>query len=58
MSLIEIFVLFQGDSGGPLVAGQYQIGIASYVRPCALGSPDVFARVYSFLDWIEQHSSL
>ncbi|XP_063984407.1 chymotrypsin-2-like [Diachasmimorpha longicaudata] len=41
-----------GDSGGPLVSKGYQIGIVSYGLPCALGSPDVFTRVYSFVDWI------
>ncbi|KAL2740060.1 chymotrypsin-2-like [Vespula squamosa] len=44
-----------GDSGGPLVANGVQIGIVSYGHPCALGSPDVFTRVYSFLDWIQNN---
>ncbi|XP_035742485.1 chymotrypsin-2 [Vespa mandarinia] len=44
-----------GDSGGPLVANGVQIGIVSYGYPCAVGSPDVFTRVYSFLDWIQEN---
>ncbi|XP_015111411.1 chymotrypsin-2 [Diachasma alloeum] len=41
-----------GDSGGPLVSKGYQIGLVSYGLPCARGSPDVFTRVYSFVNWI------
>nr|P00769.1 RecName: Full=Chymotrypsin-2; AltName: Full=Chymotrypsin II [Vespa crabro] len=44
-----------GDSGGPLVANGVQIGIVSYGHPCAVGSPNVFTRVYSFLDWIQKN---
>ncbi|XP_017782136.1 PREDICTED: chymotrypsin-1-like [Nicrophorus vespilloides] len=44
-----------GDSGGPLVAGGKQIGIVSWGRPCGIGFPDVFTRVYSYLDWIEKN---
>ncbi|XP_043283176.1 transmembrane protease serine 9-like [Venturia canescens] len=43
-----------GDSGGPLVAGDSQVGIVSFGRPCAKGYPDVYTRVYKFVDWIEQ----
>ncbi|MBB4680657.1 S1 family serine peptidase [Crossiella cryophila] len=35
----------QGDSGGPLEVGGRLAGIVSWVLPCALGYPDVFARV-------------
>nr|XP_022900144.1 chymotrypsin-2-like [Onthophagus taurus] len=44
----------QGDSGGPLLrrGTNIQLGIASWVIPCARGWPDVFARVSSFLPWI------
>lgn len=46
----------QGDSGGPLVdANGVQVGIVSWGKPCALGYPDVFTRVYSFLTWIKQN---
>ncbi|XP_017776209.1 PREDICTED: chymotrypsin-2-like [Nicrophorus vespilloides] len=45
-----------GDSGGPLVDTYgYQVGIVSWAIPCAVGYPDVFTRVYSFLDWIQTH---
>lgn len=45
----------QGDSGGPLVANGVQVGIVSYGYPCAIGHPDVFTRVYSFLNWIKEN---
>nr|XP_012225381.1 PREDICTED: chymotrypsin-1-like [Linepithema humile] len=41
-----------GDSGGPLVSNQTQIGIVSWGRPCAVGYPDVYTRVTSFVPWI------
>ncbi|XP_036138349.1 chymotrypsin-1-like [Monomorium pharaonis] len=41
-----------GDSGGPLVANGAQIGIVSFGNPCALGLPDVYTRVSSFVPWI------
>lgn len=46
-----------GDSGGPLVTGERGrfviIGVLSFGEPCARpGSPDVFGRVTSALDWI------
>ncbi|XP_014471749.1 PREDICTED: serine protease 53-like [Dinoponera quadriceps] len=44
-----------GDSGGPLVVGDVQVGIVSFGRPCAVGYPDVFTRVFSFKQWIEQN---
>ncbi|XP_046487349.1 chymotrypsin-2-like [Neodiprion pinetum] len=44
-----------GDSGGPLVADGVQVGIVSWGTPCAVGEPDVFARVWSFIDWINEN---
>ncbi|KAF5287776.1 hypothetical protein FQA39_LY15712 [Lamprigera yunnana] len=44
-----------GDSGGPLVANEKQIGIASWVYPCAEGYPDVFTKVSAHTDWIADH---
>ncbi|XP_071567331.1 chymotrypsin-1 [Temnothorax nylanderi] len=41
-----------GDSGGPLVANGVQIGIVSFGNPCALGYPDVYTRVSSFVSWV------
>lgn len=46
--------MFQGDSGGPLVADGVQIGIVSFGRPCAIGKPDVFTRVFTFLNFITE----
>ncbi|CAK9804052.1 unnamed protein product [Anthophora quadrimaculata] len=41
-----------GDSGGPLVVGNLQVGIVSFGQPCAVGKPDVYTRVSSFVSWI------
>ncbi|XP_036150679.1 chymotrypsin-1 [Monomorium pharaonis] len=41
-----------GDSGGPLVIDGIQIGIVSFGFPCAVGLPDVYTKVTSFLNWI------
>ncbi|XP_045501904.1 chymotrypsin-2-like [Colias croceus] len=43
-----------GDSGGPLIADDEIIGIVSFnAKPCGQDYPDVFAKVYSFVDWIK-----
>ncbi|KAF2881835.1 hypothetical protein ILUMI_24336 [Ignelater luminosus] len=42
----------KGDSGGPLVYNGKQIGIVSWALPCALGYPDVYTRVSSYIEWI------
>ncbi|XP_029171300.1 chymotrypsin-1-like [Nylanderia fulva] len=44
-----------GDSGSPLVVNGTQVGIVSYGRPCAIGYPDVYTRVSSFVPWIIQN---
>ncbi|XP_051169919.1 chymotrypsin-2-like [Leptopilina boulardi] len=44
-----------GDSGGPLASNGTQIGIVSYGKPCALGYPDVYTKVYGYLDWIQKN---
>lgn len=44
-----------GDSGGPLVANGTQIGVVSWGYPCAKGKPDVFTRVFKYLDWIKEN---
>ncbi|XP_071561325.1 chymotrypsin-1-like [Temnothorax nylanderi] len=41
-----------GDSGGPLISNGVQIGVTSWVAPCALGYPDVYADVYYHLNFI------
>ncbi|XP_033232030.1 uncharacterized protein LOC117183008 [Belonocnema kinseyi] len=48
-----------GDSGGPLVkevdGTPVQVGIVSWgVQPCGNGSPSVYTRVASFVDWINE----
>lgn len=42
----------QGDSGGPLIANGRQIGITSWVVPCAAGEPDAYANVPTLRSWI------
>lgn len=46
-----------GDSGGPLVASGAVIGLVSWGRPCAIGYPDVFTRVSSFVPWIQSNAT-
>ncbi|XP_015186215.1 PREDICTED: chymotrypsin-1-like [Polistes dominula] len=46
-----------GDSGSPLVLDGVQIGLASWVTPCAKGFPDVHTKIYSYIDWIKSHIS-
>ncbi|XP_011505258.1 PREDICTED: chymotrypsin-2-like [Ceratosolen solmsi marchali] len=41
-----------GDSGGPLINNNTLIGISSINSPCASGDPDVYVRVYTFLEFI------
>ncbi|CAF4837115.1 unnamed protein product [Pieris macdunnoughi] len=43
----------QGDSGGALIEKGEAVGVASYNLPCAYAVPDVFTRVYEYLDWIK-----
>ncbi|KAF2882710.1 hypothetical protein ILUMI_23443 [Ignelater luminosus] len=45
-----------GDSGGPLTHNGEQHGVVSWsVKPCTIkGYPGVYARVVSYVDWIEQ----
>ncbi|XP_011062186.1 PREDICTED: chymotrypsin-1-like [Acromyrmex echinatior] len=38
--------VFQGDSGGPLICDGVQVGVTSWVAPCAKGYPDVYTDVY------------
>lgn len=51
----------QGDSGGPLTYTEgnntYLVGVTSFVssRGCDSGAPSGFARVTSFLSWIESN---
>ncbi|XP_046643311.1 venom serine protease-like isoform X2 [Daphnia pulicaria] len=53
----------QNDSGGPAVIELLddakcrfmQVGVVSYGDECAKGTPGVYAKVSSFLPWIEEH---
>ncbi|KAJ8950732.1 hypothetical protein NQ318_011223 [Aromia moschata] len=46
-----------GDSGSPLVVDGVQIGIASFIgnELCAAGSITSYARISSYVNWINQH---
>ncbi|CAK1548137.1 unnamed protein product [Leptosia nina] len=48
----------QGDSGGPLARNGEVVGLASWVIPCGRGRPDVFTRVYSYVDWIKEKTGI
>ncbi|KAF2882712.1 hypothetical protein ILUMI_23445 [Ignelater luminosus] len=45
-----------GDSGGPLTYNGVQHGVVSWsVKPCTVkGYPGVYARVVSYVDWINK----
>nr|AXF35733.1 serine protease 5 [Holotrichia oblita] len=46
--------LCYGDSGSPLLqtSDHSQVGIVSAGDPCALGSPDIYVRISSYVPWI------
>lgn len=48
-----------GDSGGPLVQASdlAQLGVVSFGIACAQGAPDVYARVSSYVSWIQNNIS-
>jgi len=48
-------ITLQGDSGSALLANGVQIGIASFVIPCARGISDKFAKVSAYRDWLKEH---
>lgn len=39
-----------------MVTNGTQIGIASFVRLCGVGLPDVYTRVSAFKDWIIENT--
>lgn len=51
--------LCHGDAGNPLVLNGRLVGIALWdvhkSAPCALGKPDQYTRISSYLDWIKNH---
>lgn len=46
-----------GDSGGPLVLNNILVGAVSWGFPCAIGRPDVYARISSFVAWIQANAT-
>ena len=53
--IIVFLKCLQGDSGGPLVVDDVQVGVVSFGKPCARGVPDVYTRVYNYVDWINDN---
>lgn len=47
-----------GDSGGPLASDGRLIGVVSWGLPCAHGVPDVFTRLSTFAQWIQEVSGV
>lgn len=47
-----------GDSGGPLVDGNRLIGLVSWCVDYAIGRPDVFTRISSYVPWIIDNTGL
>lgn len=46
-----------GDSGGPLVANGVLVGLVSFGRPYAIGFPDIFTRISSYVDLIQENAT-
>lgn len=44
------------DLGGPLNVDNELVGIASFGEPCATGVADVYTRVYSYVQWINENA--
>lgn len=56
---IIIFVfLLQGDSGSGIIRGNEIAGVVSRGAPCAVGYPDVYTSIYTFLPWVRQKMTL
>lgn len=46
-----------GDYGGPLVVNNVLIGVVSWMMPCAIGYPDVYTRISSYIEWIQSNAT-
>ncbi|XP_011504864.1 PREDICTED: chymotrypsin-2-like [Ceratosolen solmsi marchali] len=61
MSIMELMCVFErkgigacyGDSGSPLVSNGEFVGIGARVFDCAVGIPDIYTRVYPYVDFIK-----
>lgn len=51
--------LCHGDSGNPLISNGQLVGIALWdvpePLPCAIGKPDQYTRISSYISWIKYH---
>ncbi|KAF2884955.1 hypothetical protein ILUMI_21232 [Ignelater luminosus] len=43
------------DPGGPLIADGKQVGIVSLSELCDIRYPDVYAKIFSYIDWIARN---
>lgn len=46
-----------GDYGSPLVINDVLVGVVSWGYHCGIGSPDVYTRVSSYIDWIQANAT-
>ncbi|CAK9818840.1 unnamed protein product [Anthophora plagiata] len=45
------------NAGDPLTVNDEQIGIVSYSKPCTINYPDIYIRIYPYLDWIDNYTN-
>lgn len=54
--------LCHGDSGNPLIFKDQLVGIALWdvveSSPCAIGKPDQYTRISSYISWIKNHANV
>ncbi|XP_011504799.1 PREDICTED: chymotrypsin-1-like [Ceratosolen solmsi marchali] len=43
-----------GDSGNPLILDGKLAGLVSVMHPCALGTPDIYTKIYYYVDFIRE----
>jgi secreted trypsin-like serine protease len=50
---MDFYSILQGDSGGPLISVFREfVALTSYIKPCGSGQPDIFTKVYPYIDFI------
>lgn len=54
IEILPCALYFQGDSGSPLTSTDGVIGVNSFgLQKCGIEHPDVFTRVYPYVQWIK-----